>query len=79
MGKGLNEKAILVDNKRKELIIVDKKYFRPLEVDYLRGDNTKARKVLNFKPKYSFKKLISEMLKEDMKIAKEEYTIKKLD
>ena len=59
--------------------MVDKKYFRPLEVEYLKGNSKKAQKILKFKPKYSFKTLISEMLKEDMKLAKKEMTIKKID
>ena len=41
-GKGLNEKAILINSKKKNEVIikVDKKYFRPLEVNYLRGDSS---------------------------------------
>ena len=46
-----------------ELINVKKDYFRPTEVDFLRGDSSKARKLLNWKPKYTLKKLISEMIK----------------
>ena len=78
-GKGYNEKAILItNNKREEIIKVDKRYFRPLEVDYLKGDNRKALKILKFKPKYNFKTLISDMIKEDIKLAEEEYTLKNL-
>ena len=43
VGKGSNEKGYLVKNNKKELIIkVDKKYYRPLEIDYLKGDPKKA-------------------------------------
>tara|TARA_B100000780_G_C21063057_1_gene427385 strand:- start:108 stop:1172 length:1065 start_codon:yes stop_codon:yes gene_type:complete len=79
VGSGLKEKAILLGKKNEDLIMVDKKYFRPLEVEYLKGNSKKAQKILKFKPKYSFKTLISEMLKEDMKLAKKEMTIKKID
>ena len=45
VGKGANEKAYLVKNGKKELIIkIDKKYYRPLEIDYLKGDQEKHSK-----------------------------------
>ena len=76
---GINTSQDLVtNNKREEIIKVDKRYFRPLEVDYLKGDNRKALKILKFKPKYNFKTLISDMIKEDIKLAEEEYTLKNL-
>ena len=69
-GKGLNTKAYYHINGKKELLIkVDKKYFRPLDIDYLKGDATKAFKSLNFKLKYSFKDLIKEMIDHDLKLA----------
>jgi len=67
-GKGLKTKAYLVSGKKKELIIkIDKKYFRPLDIDYLKGDPKKAFKKLNFKFKYSIKDLIKDMLESDIK------------
>jgi len=70
-GKGLKEKAYLIKNKKKELLIkIDKKYFRPNEVHYLRGDARKAFKKLKFKPKYSFINLVSDMISSDLKLAK---------
>ena len=72
-GKGINEKAYLIKGKKKELLVkVDKKYFRPNEVNYLRGDARKAYKKLKFKPKYSFNDLVSDMIVEDLKLAKSE-------
>ena len=72
-GKGLKEQGYLVNNKKKELIIkIDKKYFRPNEVDYLRGDAKKAFKKLNFKPKFSFHNLVKDMILSDLKIAEKE-------
>ena len=63
----------------KVFIKIDKRYFRPLEVDYLRGKSTKAIKKLKFKPKYSFKSLISDMLNSDLKAARSAYFLKKND
>jgi GDPmannose 4,6-dehydratase len=62
IGKGANE--IGVDNKtNKTIISINKKYFRPNEVDYLKGDSSKAKKELKWKPKISFKRLVKEMVR----------------
>ena len=66
VGKGISEKAILKKNK-KEIIVIDKKYFRPLEVQTLLGDSKKARKVLGWKPKISFNQLVEEMIDFELK------------
>lgn len=63
-GKGLNEKAYI--NPNKCIIQVDKKYLRPTEVDSLIGDYSKAKKILCWKPKISFKELVREMVEKDM-------------
>ena len=47
---------------KKTIIKVDKKYFRETEVDDLIGDFTKAKKLLKWKPKYSFNKLVDDMI-----------------
>jgi GDPmannose 4,6-dehydratase len=66
IGKGLKETGI--NEKTKEVLIkIDKKYFRPNELDYLRGDYSKAKKILNWKPKITFKNLVKEMVEEDIK------------
>ena len=66
-GKGLDEKCYHhYGNKKKLFIQVDKKYFRPLDIDYLRGDFAKARRLLKFKPKYTLLDLAKEMLKSDL-------------
>jgi GDPmannose 4,6-dehydratase len=49
-----------------EFVVVDPKYFRPAEVDVLQGDPTKARTVLGWKPKVSFKDLVRIMVDADM-------------
>ena len=72
-GKGLNEKGYIIKRGRKEVIIkIDKKYFRPNEVDYLKGDPRKALRELKFKPKYSFKDLVKEMVFGDLNKAQKE-------
>ena len=68
IGKGLNEKCFEIKNNKKKLMIkIDKKYLRPLDINYLRGDSSKAKKLLKFKPKYNFYSLVKEMLEEDIK------------
>ena len=73
-GKGLKEIGFIKEKKKiKTIIKIDKKYFRPNEVDYLKGDASKALKKLKFKPKYSFKSLIKDMLEKDMILARKEF------
>ena len=65
-GKGLKEVGI--DFKTKKIIIkIDKQYFRPQEVDHLRGKFNKAKNVLKWSPKIKFKEMIKEMIKNDIK------------
>ncbi len=64
-GSGVDEVGIDSKNGRK-LIQVDKRYFRPTEVDYLEGDASKAKKQLNWSPKISFKAMVSEMVQSDI-------------
>ena len=45
---------------------VDPVYFRPTDVDELRGDSSKARRELRWKPKTSFKELVREMMISDL-------------
>jgi len=64
-GSGLEEKGI--DKKTGRVLIeVDSKYFRPTEVDVLIGDNSKAQKQLNWKPKVNFKELVKIMMENDL-------------
>ena len=66
-GKGLEEKAHLIQNGKKELIIkIDKKYYRPLEIDYLKGDPKKAFRKLNYKLKHDLRALVKDMLDADI-------------
>ncbi len=64
-GKGVNEIGIN-ESTGKVIVRVDKKYFRPTEVDLLIGDSTKARKILNWHPKTKFKDLVKIMVNSDL-------------
>ncbi len=65
-GKGESEHA--VNTKDNKIIIkIDPKFFRPAEVDYLRGNPNKVKKNLKWKPTINFKKLVEMMSKADIK------------
>ena len=51
----------------RKLIKISEKYFRPLEVNELLGDSTKAKKILNWSPKINFDSLINEIVDFDCK------------
>ncbi len=70
-GRGKNEFAT-EKNTKKKIIAIDKKYFRPSEVNNLIGDSSKARKLLGWTPKTSFNSLVKEMVDHDMRIVKSE-------
>jgi len=75
-GKGLNEIGYLKKGSKKEIVIkIDKNYFRPNEVQYLRGDARKAFRVLKFKPKYSFKNLVKDMIDSDLIEARKKFEV----
>ena len=57
----------------KKHIVVDPKYFRPVEVDELLGDSTKAKEKLNWAPKVNVFDLAKMMVDHDMELAKKEY------
>tara|TARA_B100001989_G_C24546529_1_gene471161 strand:- start:2094 stop:3173 length:1080 start_codon:yes stop_codon:yes gene_type:complete len=70
-GKGENEVGIRADTG--EIVIkVDKRYYRPTEVNELLGDSTKAQKELGWKPKISLEDMISEMIIADKNLASQE-------
>jgi GDPmannose 4,6-dehydratase len=82
-GNGLEESAIVEDSgdgkhpKRGQTIVrVDPRYFRPTEVDSLLGDASKARKNLGWKPRVSFRELVTEMAQEDLKAAERDALVK---
>jgi len=55
---------------------IDARYFRPTEVEHLQGDASKAKKVLKWRPKVTFKELAKMMTDADMKIAEHEKIIR---
>ncbi len=75
IGKGLSEKGY--DDSGNLIVKVNKKYFRPSEVDKLRGDYSKAKKYLNWEPKVKFKQLVSIMLKQEIRNLQSNENIKK--
>ena len=56
----------------KKYVQIDKRYFRPTEVDCLIGDSSKARRQLKWKPKMNFKELVRMMVDADMKAVEQE-------
>lgn len=65
-GTGLNEKGY--DKKTGKLLVdISEKYFRPSEVEYLCADSSKALKKLGWKPKYSYAKLVKDMVSSELK------------
>ena len=62
--KGMKEIGI-EKNLNRTIIKIDKKYFRETEVDNLIGDYSKAKTKLKWKPKYSFEKLVDDMIKNE--------------
>lgn len=71
-GRGINEKGI--DRLTGKVIIeVDPRYFRPAEVELLKGDPTKAKKLLGWNPSTtSFEELVRLMVRHDMKFVRKE-------
>ncbi len=75
-GKGVNEKGI--DKKTGKIVVaIDKRYYRPAEVDHLEGDPAKAKRVLGWKHKYDLKALVNEMVQSDLELFKRDVYLKK--
>lgn len=84
-GKGENEKAFVTScghpdyqlEKGKEVLSVDPKYFRPTEVDLLKGDASKAKNKLGWEPEYSLNELVKEMIKADVNLMQKDQHLRK--
>ena len=63
-GKGIKEVLINTEN-NKIIIKINKKFFRPAEVDLLQGDASKAKKMIKWRPKINFKQLVKMMIESD--------------
>jgi len=77
-GKGVNETGFVARESAKRwpalkagkvIVRIDPRYFRRAEVDTLLGDASKARRKLGWKPRTPFKDLVSEMMREDLRLA----------
>ena len=67
--KGKKNKEIGKDKKNNKTIVrVNRKYFRPNEVEILRGDSKKAKRELKWKPSTSFDQLVKEMIEYELKL-----------
>ncbi|ACD95209.1 GDP-mannose 4,6-dehydratase [Trichlorobacter lovleyi] len=74
-GSGVDETG--TDQSGRVIVRVDPRYFRPTEVETLLGDPGKAREKLGWTPKISFKELVAEMVREDLKAAERDELVKK--
>ena len=74
-GKGLDEVGRDVAS-GKVMVRVDKRYFRPTEVDFLLGDPTKTKEVLGWEAKIQIDELVEEMVKADLKDAQRDHLCK---
>ena len=74
-GKDEQEKGIDVAT-GKCIVAVDSRYFRPAEVETLLGDPSKAKSKLGWVPTTTFRELVSEMMREDMKEAQRDELVK---
>jgi GDPmannose 4,6-dehydratase len=64
-GQGISEKGI--DAKSGQVLVsIDKRFFRPAEVDLLMGDASLAREKLGWQPKTNFKTLVKIMVQADL-------------
>lgn len=83
-GEGQNEKGVVRQVSLPDIplspgdvvIEVDKRYFRPTEVDILQGDATKAREKLGWSPKISLREMISEMVESDITLFRKDIILK---
>jgi GDPmannose 4,6-dehydratase len=81
-GQGLEETGVVRNSGKDEngakvsvgdtLVRVDPRYFRPTEVESLLGDPSKAKEILGWTPKTTFKELVSEMMRADLDEARKD-------
>ncbi len=68
-GSRLDEEGVDL-NSGKTVVRVDRRYFRPTEVETLLGDPTKARLKLGWKPEATFASLVKDMVAADLELAR---------
>lgn len=79
-GEAENEKAFIESCNNpeyqlpigQEVLAVDKKYYRPTEVDLLIGDATKAKEKLGWVPEYDLQALVDDMMQSDIKLMRKQ-------
>ncbi len=79
IGDGVDEKAVVNacrDSRfqvppGKTVVAVNPVYFRPTEVDVLVGDSTKAKNELGWKPEYTLREMVAEMMQSDLDLFSE--------
>ena len=59
------------------IVRIDRRYFRPAEVETLLGDATKARTILGWMPEVSFPELVAEMVREDFRTAQRDQLVQR--
>ncbi len=74
-GAGVDEKGY--NETGNCIVAVDARYFRPTEVETLLGDPSKAKNKLGWVPKVTFKELVAEMVREDLKAAERDELVKR--
>ena len=85
MGEGVNEKGHVVHSANPESVVqvgdvvveIDPRYFRPTEVETLLGNPAKAKALLGWSPKVTFKELVAEMARADFKLAERDQLVEK--
>jgi GDPmannose 4,6-dehydratase len=73
-GSGLEE--IGKDENGKTIIKINKDFYRPAEINYTRGNSTKAKKILGWKPTVSFGELVKMMIDFDLKLLNKDLSSK---
>ncbi len=84
MGEGDQERGVVKESTNpdfpvavgQEVVAVDKKYFRPTEVDLLIGDAGKAFKKLGWKPEFKLEDLVKDMMESDIKLMQKQNYLK---
>jgi GDPmannose 4,6-dehydratase len=75
-GKGAGERGIDAAT-GKTIVAIDRRYYRPAEVDTLLGDASKARRQLGWEPRIGFEELVAEMVAADLKEAERDTYVRK--
>ena len=74
--KGKGDQEMALDPTGRRIVAVDPRYFRPTEVDSLLGDPSKAKANLGWAPKVTFRELVAEMVREDLKAAERDELVR---